>query len=79
MLHSHLGFLLSLTCFAVLLVLASGSSPNLPIISFDEGYTQLFGDNNLALHGDGQSVHLALDERTGAVSHVSLNLFPLNR
>ncbi|KAK3442514.1 hypothetical protein EUGRSUZ_B02660 [Eucalyptus grandis] len=65
MLHSHLG-LLSLTCFAVLLVLASGSSPNLPIISFDEGYTQLFGDNNLALHGDGQSVHLALDERTGS-------------
>ncbi|TKV97197.1 hypothetical protein SEVIR_9G478400v4 [Setaria viridis] len=35
-------------------------------LSFREGYTQLFGDSNLALHGDGKRVHITLDERTGA-------------
>uniref|UniRef100_A0A0E0EVE2 Xyloglucan endotransglucosylase/hydrolase n=1 Tax=Oryza meridionalis TaxID=40149 RepID=A0A0E0EVE2_9ORYZ len=34
--------------------------------SFREGYTQLFGDSNLALHGDGKRVRISLDERTGA-------------
>ncbi|KAI9074962.1 hypothetical protein K1719_043012 [Acacia pycnantha] len=64
----HLGFLLT---FSLFLVLASGSSRNLPIISFEEGYTHLFGDNNLVVHRDGKSVHLTLDERTGSgfVSH----------
>ncbi|XP_054810453.1 probable xyloglucan endotransglucosylase/hydrolase protein 28 [Prosopis cineraria] len=64
----HLGFLLFCS---LLLVLASGSSRNLPIIAFDEGYTRLFGDNNLVIHRDGKSVHLTLDERTGSgfVSH----------
>ncbi|PSS26818.1 Xyloglucan endotransglucosylase/hydrolase protein [Actinidia chinensis var. chinensis] len=53
------------------LVLAYGSSRNLPIISFDEGYSQLFGDENLMVLKDGKSVHLSLDERTGSgfVSH----------
>ncbi|GFY91073.1 endoxyloglucan transferase A3 [Actinidia rufa] len=53
------------------LVLAYGSSRNLPIISFDEGYSQLFGDENLTVLKDGKSVHLSLDERTGSgfVSH----------
>jgi xyloglucan:xyloglucosyl transferase len=32
-------------------------------LSFGEGYTQLFGDSNLALHG--KRVHITLDERTG--------------
>ncbi|KAG6499598.1 probable xyloglucan endotransglucosylase/hydrolase protein 28 [Zingiber officinale] len=40
--------------------------PNLATISFEEGYTQLFGDSNLMLHGDGRTVHLSLDQRTGA-------------
>ncbi|KAF2938247.1 hypothetical protein DAI22_03g104400 [Oryza sativa Japonica Group] len=35
-------------------------------LSFEEGYTQLFGDSNLMLHGDGKRVHISLDERTGA-------------
>ncbi|KAL5217202.1 hypothetical protein ABZP36_017886 [Zizania latifolia] len=35
-------------------------------LSFEEGYTQLFGDSNLVLHGDGKRVHISLDERTGA-------------
>jgi hypothetical protein len=34
-------------------------------LSFGEGYTQLFGDSNLALHGGGKRVHITLDERTG--------------
>ncbi|KAG6500176.1 hypothetical protein ZIOFF_040016 [Zingiber officinale] len=37
--------------------------PNLTTISFEEGYTQLFGDSNLMLHGDGRTVHLSLDQR----------------
>ncbi|KAK1379870.1 hypothetical protein POM88_026614 [Heracleum sosnowskyi] len=48
-------------------VLASGiSSRNLPIISFDEGYPQLFGDDNLMLLQDGKSLHISIDERTGS-------------
>ncbi|KAK1369049.1 hypothetical protein POM88_035141 [Heracleum sosnowskyi] len=48
-------------------VLASGiSSRNLPIISFDEGYSQLFGDDNLMLLQDGKSVHISIDERTSS-------------
>ncbi|XP_074585970.1 putative xyloglucan endotransglucosylase/hydrolase protein 28 [Curcuma longa] len=39
---------------------------NLATLSFEEGYTQLFGDSNLMLHGDGRTVHLSLDQRTGA-------------
>ena len=59
---SHLGFLC--WCYLVVVV-AYGSTKKLPIISFDEGYTHLFGDDNLAVVRDGKSVHLSLDERTG--------------
>ncbi|KAG6538266.1 hypothetical protein ZIOFF_003379 [Zingiber officinale] len=41
--------------------------PNLATISFEEGYTQLFGDSNLMRHGDGRTVHLSLDQRIGSV------------
>ncbi|KAK2998121.1 hypothetical protein RJ639_026526 [Escallonia herrerae] len=61
-----------LTC--CVLVLASGSSGNLPILSFDEGYSHLFGENNLMIHRDGKSVHISLDERTGA-GFVSQDLY----
>ncbi|WCJ33670.1 xyloglucan endotransglucosylase/hydrolase 28 [Euphorbia peplus] len=57
------GFLLFSSIF---IVLASGSINTLPIISFDEGYTQLFGDDNLIQLKDGKTVHLSLDERTGS-------------
>ncbi|KAL9248066.1 hypothetical protein vseg_021429 [Gypsophila vaccaria] len=43
-----------------------GDFEKLPIISFDEGYSHLFGDNNLMVLKDGKSVHLSLDERTGS-------------
>lgn len=55
--------LLLLVCSV--LGLASGSSKDLPIISFDEGYSPLFGDSNLAILKDGKTVHMSLDERTG--------------
>ncbi|KAL5553322.1 hypothetical protein UlMin_040723 [Ulmus minor] len=73
MAYSTQGFLWTCSLF-LLAVLASGSSGNLPIISFDEGYTQLFGDDNLILHRDGKSVHLALNERTGS-GFVSQDLY----
>ncbi|KAI4369081.1 hypothetical protein MLD38_017570 [Melastoma candidum] len=38
----------------------------LPFTSFDDGYVQLFGEDNLKVHGDGRTVHLTLDERTGS-------------
>ncbi|XP_027086120.2 probable xyloglucan endotransglucosylase/hydrolase protein 28 [Coffea eugenioides] len=62
MVNFHLGFF-ALTTF---IVLVCGASKNLPILSFDEGYSQLFGDDNLMVVKDGKSVHLTLDERTGS-------------
>jgi len=60
--YSHMAFLFF---FSMLFLSASASSRNLPITAFDEGYTPLFGDNNVFVHRDGKSVHLSLDERTG--------------
>ncbi|KAL6351631.1 hypothetical protein AAG906_040985 [Vitis piasezkii] len=59
------------SCLLLLLIcsvlgLVSGSSKELPIISFDEGYSPLFGDANLAILKDGKTVHMSLDERTGS-------------
>ena len=45
-----------------------GNFDKLPLISFDEGYSHLFGDNNLMVRRDGKSVHLSLDQRTGFYS-----------
>ncbi|KAG9457377.1 hypothetical protein H6P81_001885 [Aristolochia fimbriata] len=59
-----------LTCSA----LASAGVKDLAISSFDEGYTQLFGDENLMLLRDGKTVHLTLDERTGS-GFVSQDLY----
>ncbi|KAK8971295.1 putative xyloglucan endotransglucosylase/hydrolase protein 28 [Platanthera guangdongensis] len=53
-------------------LLAAGRFPapihleNLTSISFDEGYTQLFGGGNLMLLRQGKAVRISLDERTGA-------------
>ncbi|KAL2347822.1 hypothetical protein Fmac_001822 [Flemingia macrophylla] len=66
----HMGFLLC--CFLLFLVVSSSGSPaNFPIMAFDDGYTPLFGDQNMVIDRDGKSVHLSLDERTGSgfVSH----------
>ncbi|CAL9773398.1 unnamed protein product [Musa acuminata subsp. burmannicoides] len=55
--------LLFFLCFANAVTTVIDS---LPTLSFEEGYTQLFGDGNLMLLRDGKRVHLSLDERTGA-------------
>ncbi|XP_042007687.1 probable xyloglucan endotransglucosylase/hydrolase protein 28 [Salvia splendens] len=55
-----------LFCSAFLVLLVSGFSRNLPIVPFDEGYSHLFGDTNLMVLRDGKSVHISLDQRTGA-------------
>ncbi|EPS58610.1 xyloglucan endotransglucosylase/hydrolase 13, partial [Genlisea aurea] len=46
--------------------LVSGLRQNLPIVSFEEGYSHLFGENNLVVLRDGKSVRLSLDGRTGS-------------
>lgn len=60
--------------FSSIFVLVSGFSRNLPILAFDEGYSHLFGDNNLMILKDGKSVHISLDKRTGA-GFVSQDLY----
>lgn len=67
-----MGFSVPCLFFASLLLLhlQLSSAINAPIkslqtISFDDGYTQIFGDSNLMLLRDGKSVHLSLDEKTG--------------
>ncbi|KAM7254681.1 hypothetical protein ACFE04_019922 [Oxalis oulophora] len=66
--------MLMVLLYSVVCGSSSSSNENLPIISFDEGYTQLFGDDNLLLHKDGKLVHLTLNERTGS-GFVSQDLY----
>ncbi|KAK9105859.1 hypothetical protein Scep_022703 [Stephania cephalantha] len=72
-----------LIIFSVLIVSASSSTLttthpgqilNLPILSFDEGYSHLFGDDNLVILRDGRAVHLSLDAKTGS-GFVSQDLY----
>jgi xyloglucan:xyloglucosyl transferase len=39
----------------------------LQTLSFEDGYTQIFGDSNLMLLRDGKTVHISLDEKTGTI------------
>ncbi|KAM0953107.1 putative xyloglucan:xyloglucosyl transferase [Dioscorea sansibarensis] len=62
-------FLTILASFPLFLSTHGASSMSLqalPTLSFEEGYTQLFGDTNLMLLRDGKTVHISLDRRTGA-------------
>ncbi|XP_012463157.1 probable xyloglucan endotransglucosylase/hydrolase protein 28 [Gossypium raimondii] len=70
----YLGSCLFLVFFSLVSIVASGSGKGLPILSFDEGYNQLFGDDNLVIHRDGKAVHLSLNERTGS-GFVSQDLY----
>lgn len=68
MMNIHVNVFLMCSVF----VLSTGSSlRNLPTVSFEEGYAQIFGDDNLVILRDGKSAHLTLNERTGSgfVSH----------
>ncbi|KAK1439346.1 hypothetical protein QVD17_05162 [Tagetes erecta] len=49
----------------------ASTATSLPISSYDEAFSDLFGDNNLQVLKDGNSVHLSLDQTTGSgfVSH----------
>lgn len=67
-------FLLEFLVVCSVLVLANGYSRNLPILSFDEGYSQLFGNDNLMVLKDGKSVRISLDQSTGA-GFVSQDLY----
>ncbi|KAJ9563688.1 hypothetical protein OSB04_008848 [Centaurea solstitialis] len=66
--------LLFVISLSSVLVLSDGFSKNLPTLSFDEGYSHLFGDNNLMVFKDGKSVHLSLDQNTGS-GFVSQDLY----
>lgn len=66
-----------LLVFSLLAVVASGFYRNLPIVPFDEGYSHLFGHDNLVVHRDGKSVHLSLDERTGLCFFFLFSFFPV--
>lgn len=57
--------LLIFSVYKEIIIANSESYNNLPIISFDEGYSHLFGDDNLMVLRDGKSVLLSLNERTG--------------
>lgn len=65
--YLKLRFLVVLLLLLVCSVYGGFNGDNkLPIIPFDEGYSHLFGDNNLMVLRDGKSVHLSLDQRTGS-------------
>ena len=46
---------------------------NLSTISFDEGYSPLFGDGNLVRSPDGRSARLLLDRFTG--THMKICMY----
>lgn len=68
-------FLLEIFIFCYVVVLVSGFSENLETSSFNEGYSQLFGHDNLMVIQDGKSVHISLDERTGSYFILFFHLF----
>ncbi|XP_043722231.1 probable xyloglucan endotransglucosylase/hydrolase protein 28 [Telopea speciosissima] len=71
-----MGFRLGFFMVLSVMVLASATTKNqnLPILSFDEGYSHLFGVNNLMILKDGKTVHISLNERSGA-GFVSQDLY----
>ena len=57
-------FYLLLFLFSFPCIIASAAF-NLSTISFDEGYSPLFGDGNLVRSPDGRTARLLLDRFTG--------------
>ncbi|RVW72722.1 putative xyloglucan endotransglucosylase/hydrolase protein 30 [Vitis vinifera] len=64
----------SLFFFFFVSFFCAASSFNLSVISFDQGYTHLFGEGNLVRSSDGRSVRLLLDRYTGS-GFISANLY----
>lgn len=73
MVNFHLNIFILCSIF----VIVSGFSKKLQRLTFDEGYTQLFGHDNLMVLEDGNSVHISLDERTGLLLLLFLVWFVL--
>ncbi|KAJ9707288.1 hypothetical protein PVL29_002323 [Vitis rotundifolia] len=55
----------------------AASSFNLSVISFDQGYTHLFGEGNLVRSSDGRSVRLLLDRYTGKLHLKPFQLYEI--
>ncbi|KAJ6812203.1 putative xyloglucan endotransglucosylase/hydrolase protein 30 [Iris pallida] len=55
-----------LLLFAATFVSATIAFDRVPTISFDEGYTPLFGDGNVVKSSDGRNVNLVLNRWSGA-------------
>ncbi|XP_057543966.1 probable xyloglucan endotransglucosylase/hydrolase protein 28 [Amaranthus tricolor] len=64
--NSFIVTLLLFFCKYKEIIAHSGSINKLSIISFDEGYSHLFGDENVIVLKDGKSVLFSLDERIGS-------------
>lgn len=60
-----LNFHLNIFIFCSVFALVFGFSEKLKTLTFDEGYSHLFGHDNLMVLEDGKSVHISLDKRTG--------------
>ena len=75
---SNNGRLSSFGLFCVVFfTLAGGAAAfNLPTIPFDEGYTPLFGDDNLVRSPDGRAVRLLLNRFTGN-THMCIYIYIL--
>ncbi|XP_051148910.1 probable xyloglucan endotransglucosylase/hydrolase protein 27 [Andrographis paniculata] len=60
-----------LLIFALVAQSAADVAGDFPTMLFDDGYTHLFGGDNLMVFQDGKIAHITLDERTGSgfVSH----------
>lgn len=50
-----------------LLVAVAGAAFDVPAISFEEGYSQLFGEGNLVRSPGGRSVRIMLNRYSGVV------------
>lgn len=56
--------------FLILIISAASADFNVTAISFNEGYSPLFGDDNVVPYPDGTGVRLVLNPYTGAFIYV---------
>ena len=58
-------FLAALLAAAACACLSAASAFDVPAVSFDEGFSPLFGDGNLVRSSDDRTARLLLDRRSG--------------
>jgi xyloglucan:xyloglucosyl transferase len=61
---------------AMWVCLSAVAAFDVPSVAFDEGFSPLFGDDNLVRARDDQSVRLLLDRRSGNLSPSSQSTPP---